>query len=199
MNFFSGLLYNRCSLPLDKNVWPRKYEIDQSNLRACSDNMGFYTCKGVDTICGQPSDFGLTAKDITYDSSSQFQVSSFDNVMSAGLSIFLIFTSDGWNAQMFNLMDVDVPIIGVIFCIITRVFFMFVLFNLLLAIIISAFISLQKQEAAHEYNTHLIDDYKKEYIKELEFYKKTKFLVREVKERKQRNPNEKAQDKKQYF
>jgi hypothetical protein len=68
------------------------------------------------------------------------QVANFDNVGSAMLNIFHIFTSDGWNAQMFNLIDIESPIIAAIFVIYLRVFFLLILFNLLLAIIISAFI-----------------------------------------------------------
>jgi hypothetical protein len=60
MNFYSGQLYNRCSVPLNKEVWPRKYEIDFSNLRACSKgDLGYYNCQGENTICGEPFDFGL--------------------------------------------------------------------------------------------------------------------------------------------
>ena len=88
--------------------------------------------------------FNLTASEVKYDSSNMFQVSSFDNIGTAMLSIFIIFTSDGWNIYLYNLMDIDSPIIGVIFCIFTRIFFMFFLLNMIFAIIVSAFISIQK-------------------------------------------------------
>jgi hypothetical protein len=161
VSLYSGMLYNRCSIPVDYDLYPIRYITDNSSQRACSKTgNGFYLCPE-NTICGDLTDYNRKPEDVLYDSGSYMQVANFDNVGTAMLNIFHIFTSDGWNAQMFNLIDIDTPLVAALFCIYLRVFFLLILFNLLLAIIISAFISLTKQEAEKENQNDLIDENRK--------------------------------------
>jgi|LauGreDrversion4_2_1035121.scaffolds.fasta_scaffold14296_5 hypothetical protein len=51
---------------------------------------------------------------------------------------------------MYNMMDIDFPIIGAAFGLITIVFGSFILMNLILAVIIDTFIELQEAELKKE-------------------------------------------------
>jgi hypothetical protein len=70
---------------------------------------------------------------------------------------------------MYNLMDVDIPLVGAFYGILTRIFFAYILFNLLLAIIISNFIGYQQEQKEAEL-TETVDEHRKQYDKELEHY-----------------------------
>jgi hypothetical protein len=92
------------------------------------------------------------------------------------LSLFFLIASDGWNVQMYNMMDIDSPTFGAIYSLFSRIFFQYILFNLLLAIIISAFIGLQKRKL--EESLEGVDEHKKEYLKELKQYIESKLLLK---------------------
>lgn len=51
---------------------------------------------------------------------------------------------------MFNLMDADIPFLGALYCIMMVVVGSFFLMNLILAVIIQAFIKIQKREIEEE-------------------------------------------------
>lgn len=163
VNQYSGQFYNMCSIP------NQGMALDEGDLRPCSLNgLGFYQCSS-GALCGDPDIFNLTSSDPIYlNTQSVFDISNFDHLGSAILSIFLLFTHDGWNFYMYNLMDMDVPAIAIVYCIFLRIFFMFFLFNQLLAVIIEAFIHIHKKELHQLLNlTNSLDKSTKKYLSEL--------------------------------
>ena len=69
-----------------------------------------------------------------------FGVTNFDNLGYALLSVFQMITSETWYYQLMNLMDVDYPILGGIYVFSIIIIGQFFLLNLILAVIIQAFI-----------------------------------------------------------
>lgn len=49
-------------------------------------------------------------------------------------------TTDGWSSIMYNLIDADIPAIAAIYCVLVVVLGGFFMLNLILAVIIQAFI-----------------------------------------------------------
>ena len=65
-----------------------------------------------------------------------FGITSFDNLGSSFLTIFQMITSETWYVQLMNLMDVEFPLIGALYCICIIIVGQFFLLNLILAVII---------------------------------------------------------------
>lgn len=59
-------------------------------------------------------------------------------------------TSETWYLQIVNLMDIDFPIIGALYCFSVIIIGQFFLLNLILAVIIQAFIKSQKRSIEEE-------------------------------------------------
>jgi Ion transport protein len=60
--------------------------------------------------------------------------------------VFQIVTAESWSTYMYNLMDVDWPFFAAIYTIFIVVVGSFFLMNLILAVIIQAFIQITKRE-----------------------------------------------------
>jgi hypothetical protein len=73
-----------------------------------------------------------------------YGVSSFDNIGKALMTILMMVTTDNWEIYTISLMDADTPIIGGIFSCVVIIFGSYFLLNLVLAVIISAFIKMEK-------------------------------------------------------
>lgn len=57
-------------------------------------------------------------------------------------------STDSWSSFMFNLIDADAPFFAYLYCVSMIIIGAFFLMNLILAVIIEAFIKIQKQELA---------------------------------------------------
>ncbi len=109
----------------------------------CSDrSFGLYTClEG--TYCGSPYNYNLLDIDQTLDDAViNYGVLTFDHLGKALLSIFQIITNDNWALTMYNLMNTDNPVIVAIFMCILVFFGSFFILNLILAVILDAFINI---------------------------------------------------------
>jgi Ion transport protein len=104
--------------------------------------LGFYKClEG--TFCGNPYDHGL---DSSFDKVSDevfinYGVLTFDHIGKGLLSVFQILTNDNWALTMYNLMNVDNPVLATIFLSAIVVLGSFFLINIILAVILDSFIS----------------------------------------------------------
>lgn len=79
-----------------------------------------------------------------------YGITSFENLGSSLLTVFLMITSETWNQQLTNLADVDFPIIGAFYCVLIIVVGQFFILNLILAVIIKAFMKSQHELLAKE-------------------------------------------------
>lgn len=79
-----------------------------------------------------------------------YGLTNFDHIFSSLLSVFQIINSDTWSGQLMNFMDVDIPIFGAFYCLMMIIVGQFFLMNLILAVIIFAFIKTQKRELEDE-------------------------------------------------
>lgn len=59
-------------------------------------------------------------------------------------------TSETWYQQLINLMDCDFPMIGALFCLSVIIVGQFFLLNLILAVIIQAFMKSHEEQLEHE-------------------------------------------------
>jgi hypothetical protein len=84
-----------------------------------------------------------------------YGVTTFSNFGTSFLTIFQMITSETWMQHMFNMMDVDIPLLGALYSFSIIIIGQIFLLNLILAVIIQAFMTSQQQEV-------------KEHIKELE-------------------------------
>lgn len=103
--------------------------------------MGNFICPSNYT-CGSPTDFGIALEnDGLYSNElAYFGIYSFDNAGKALLTIHQMVTVDGWYTYMSNLADTDTPFLGILYSFIVIVIGSFYLMNLILAVIIQAFI-----------------------------------------------------------
>jgi hypothetical protein len=93
--------------------------------------------------CRNPSDSPIY--DYKYENMNDrwyvnYGITNFDNLGRALLSVLQIVTSDTWFQQMCNLMDIDIPFFGGFFVISLMIVGQFFLLNLILAVIIFAFV-----------------------------------------------------------
>jgi len=77
-------------------------------------------------------------------------VTTFDNLGSSLLSVFQMITSETWYYQIQNLMDVQSPAIGFIYVFSVIIVGQFFLLNLILAVIVQAFIKSREQSVEDE-------------------------------------------------
>ena len=100
--------------------------------------------------CGNPIEFGIDLKDegVFEDISIQYNVSAFDNILNSILAVFQIITMDSWTLIMYNLVDGSgkLNFLPIIFGLILVIFGSYFTLNLLLAVIMQAFVKLQEQE-----------------------------------------------------
>jgi Ion transport protein len=103
--------------------------------------------------CGNNDDHpevDITSDNITGRSYINYGITNFDSLPTALLSVFQIINSDTWYQQLIDLMDLDIPAFGAVYVILMIVVGQFFLMNLILAVIIFAFIKTQKQELSSE-------------------------------------------------
>jgi hypothetical protein len=75
-----------------------------------------------------------------------YGIFNFDNIGSAIKAVLLIIATDSWNSHMANLINADSPSLAGIYCIFLVVIGTYILLNLVLAVIISAFIKIEQVE-----------------------------------------------------
>jgi Ion transport protein len=92
---------------------------------------------------------------------ANFGITNFDNIGTSLLTVFQIVTSDTWYQQICNLMDVDIPLIGAVYALSIIIVGMFFLMNLILAVIIYAFIKSQKIELEKELTDYHLEEEKR--------------------------------------
>jgi Ion transport protein len=92
---------------------------------------------------------------------ANFGITNFDNIGTSLLTVFQIVTSDTWYQQVCNLMDVDIPLIGGVYVLSIIIVGQFFLMNLILAVIIYAFIKSQKIELEKELAAYHLEEEKR--------------------------------------
>jgi voltage-dependent calcium channel L type alpha-1D len=85
-----------------------------------------------------------------------YGVLTFDHIGKALLTIFQILTNDNWALTMYNLMLVDWPILAPIFLCVLVIFGSFFIMNIILAVILDAFIRVQQDELRTKF---LVDNF----------------------------------------
>jgi hypothetical protein len=146
INQFSGVLYGRCRynpIPENATFWNKSFE-----TAACSriQDDGHFTCKD-GHICGFPGDFGISLEDdgVYNNKAINYGVTNFDNLGSALFSVFQITTLESWKTTMYNLINSNSYFLGALYSLLIVIFGTFFMFNLILAVIISAFITLKRE------------------------------------------------------
>ena len=69
-----------------------------------------------------------------------YGITNFDQLGGALLTVFQMITSETWYPILMNTMDIDTPIISALYCFGVIIVGQFFLLNLILAVIIQAFI-----------------------------------------------------------
>ncbi len=69
-----------------------------------------------------------------------YGITNFDHLGGAFLTVFQMITSETWYPMLMNTMDIDIPIISAFYCFCIIIVGQFFLLNLILAVIIQAFI-----------------------------------------------------------
>lgn len=78
-----------------------------------------------------------------------YGITNFDNLGNSLLTVFQMITSETFTAQLKLMMDVDIPVIGAMYTFLVIIVGQFFMLNLILAVIIDAFIKKQ-EEVRHE-------------------------------------------------
>lgn len=146
-HLYNGDFYNACrysQIPESPGNWA----IDESIGRICSKTgSGLFECP-TDRYCGNPEDFDLSIdhENITTRPYMYYGIHKFDNIFESLLVVFQLITSEAWSSYMYNLMDVDLSFFAGLYTITLVMFGSFFLMNLILAVIIQAFITITKSE-----------------------------------------------------
>ena len=103
-------------------------------------------------VCGSPLDYNITLEDDgAYDDPMiQYGISSFSNFFTSIFAVFQIITRDSWTTIMYNLMNGSQFGMAIFFCTFLIIFGSFFLLNLVLAVIMQAFVNLQDKEASQD-------------------------------------------------
>jgi hypothetical protein len=147
LQLFQGSIYGRCRetpQPVNSTYWP----ISQHDNRPCNIyGLGIHKCPK-DTVCGDPSQFGISREDdyIYNNPSLQYGISSFDNIFQSVLAVFQIITCDSWTTILFNLQDANNNVIATFYCCSIVLICSFFSLNLILAVIMENFQKHQKAE-----------------------------------------------------
>jgi Ion transport protein len=99
--------------------------------------------------CGNHEEFpylDISADKIEERSYIDYGITNFDHLGNSLLTVFLIINSDTWYTKLMNMLDVDIPLIGYVFCVLMLIIGQFFLMNLILAVIIFAFIKTSKRD-----------------------------------------------------
>ena len=95
-------------------------------------------------MSGNPIDFAISLKDddVYRNSVIQYGVGVFDNIFQSLFTVFQMISMDSWTLIMFNLMDGGQTWMAIIYSHIIIVFGSFFLLNLILAVIMQAFMNI---------------------------------------------------------
>lgn len=116
--------------------------------RVCSKTgSGNFECPQSE-YCGNPEEFDLSddLENLTSKAYIYYGIHNFDNIFESLLVVFQIITAEAWSSYMYNLMDVDLPFFAGLYTITLVMFGSFFLMNLILAVIIQAFVNITKKE-----------------------------------------------------
>lgn len=122
--------------------------------RLCTKTGGTFHCPA-DNTCGNPDDFGLSPEDddIINTAYAYYGAHNFDNIYQSLLVVFQIVTAEAWSSYMYSLMDIELPFLAGFYTITLVMFGSYFLMNLILAVIIQAFINITKKELDEEVRT----------------------------------------------
>ena len=118
-------------------TWAIDYSIDF----LCSiDGQGLYRCPD-GRWCGAPHMHGLpnSVDNVQADPQINYGLTTFDNIIDAGITIFQCITLDNWNTILYNLMDSANTVFSVFYFVTLLLFNAFFMLNLILAVIMKAF------------------------------------------------------------
>ena len=125
-------------------VWPA----DPTINRPCSkEDTSFVSPRGL--ICGNIDKYPeipFSSEKIDEKAYLNYGVTNFEHLGGSLLTVFQMITSETWYYQIMNLMDVDTPILGFIYCFMVIIIGQFFLLNLILAVIVQAFIKQHEKE-----------------------------------------------------
>lgn len=146
---YNGVFNNACRYsPFPES--PSEWLIDDSFQRMCSTSgSGTFICPN-GRFCGNPEDYPLVDDKSILKPYMYFGIHNFDNLANSLLVVFQIVTAESWSTYMYNLMDVDSPFFAALYTILLVMFGAFFLMNLILAVIIQAFINITKKELEEE-------------------------------------------------
>ena len=152
LHFYGAGLYNRCRFnPVPET--PTSWAIDETISRVCTKSgEGFFHCpKG--RYCGNPYDYpGLTlaSDQVINDGQIFYGITTFANIGSAIFAIHHMISLDSWSYYVYNLIDLDFPIVAVFYGLVIVIFGSYVVMNLILAVIIDTFIQLHEEDLKKE-------------------------------------------------
>lgn len=116
---YNGESYNTCRYEPKPNFALEEWASDLSASRPCTINgLGNFQCP-VDETCGNIETYpSLSLESERYDERLYlgYAVTTFDNLGTSLLTVFAMITSETWYQQLMNMMDVDFPILGAIYC-----------------------------------------------------------------------------------
>mmetsp|Transcript_10534 Transcript_10534/g.10604 ORF Transcript_10534/g.10604 Transcript_10534/m.10604 type:complete len:379 (-) Transcript_10534:700-1836(-) len=142
---YNGSLYNACrtsEVPLNSTFWPK----NESSKRVCSTTgLGAYKCAPQE-ICGNPvsQQISILNDGALNNSHIQYGTFNFDTIEDSMLVVFIIAIRDGWSQNLYNLMDADLPLIGIMYYGSIIILGSFFVMYLILAVLISSLLSIKK-------------------------------------------------------
>lgn len=104
--------------------------------------------------CGNPADFGIPLENegAINKAYMYYGIHNFDDFPNAMQVVFQMVTAENWSNYMFNLMDLDNSVFAAIYSITIVVIGSFFLMNLILAVIIQAFINITRKDLEEDIN-----------------------------------------------
>ena len=98
-------------------------------------------------VCGNPIKYQISLSDdgAFNDGAIQYGVGVFDNIFESLFSVFQMISMDSWTLIMYNLMDGGQTWMAIIYSNFIIVFGSFFLLNLILAVIMQAFMNIYQE------------------------------------------------------
>ncbi|PCI31094.1 hypothetical protein COB52_00360 [Candidatus Kaiserbacteria bacterium] len=139
----------------ENGVW----EIDPDIERLCSrDGSGMFTCPA-GRYCGHPSQYpdilNLETEGVINQAEIFYGIVTFDNIGIGMITIFQIITLEGWVDMMYDLMDNSQTIFSAIFFCLMVLIGSFFMLQLILAVIMGTFDSMEKDEEEEQREAEL--------------------------------------------
>lgn len=93
-----------------------------------------------------------------------FNIMNFNNLIYAMQTIFVMITLEGWSSLMYNLSDASTSWMAILFCVLCVVLGSFFLLNVILAVIMESFDSVdRKQDLLEEQQSKFLKAQKKAF------------------------------------